>query len=100
MKLLIYSTKNFEIPFLDSVNLARHKVSYTKEALDTNTVIQAMGFEAISIFSGDDASSAVLEKLWNMGVRQITLCSVRYIDQEKIKATKYFGFKVSHVPAY
>ena len=63
MKLLVYSAKDFEIPFLQKANYAHHKVKYIPDALDTNTAIKAVGFEAISIFSGDDACLVVLEKL-------------------------------------
>ncbi len=63
MKLLVYSAKDFEIPFLKAANQGKYKVTYIKEALDTDTAIKAVGFDAISIFSGDDASSIVLEKL-------------------------------------
>ena len=99
MKLLIYSAKDYEIPFLERANLNRHKVTYTKDALDTNTAIQSMGYKAISIFSGDDASLIVLEKLWDLGVRFITLRSAGY-NNIHIKAAKRFGFKVANVPEY
>lgn len=99
MKLLIYSAKDYEIPFLGKANLNRHKITYTKDALDTNTAIQAMGYKAISIFSGDDASHIVLEKLWDFGVRHITLRSAGY-NNIHIKAAKRLGFKVANVPEY
>jgi len=99
MKLLVYSAKEYEIPFLDRANLNRHKLTYTKDALDTDTAIQAIGFKAISIFSGDDASLVVLEKLWDLGVRYITLRSSGY-NNIHIKAAKRFGFKVANVPEY
>ena len=99
MKLLIYSAKDYEIPFLGKANSNRHKVTYTKDALDTHTAIQSMGYKAISIFSGDDASMVVLEKLWDLGVRYITLRSSGY-NNIHIKAAKRFGFKVANVPDY
>ncbi len=99
MKVLIYSAKDYEIPFLGRANVNRYKVSYTKDALDTHTAIQALGFKAISIFSGDDASMVVLEKLWDLGVRHITLRSTGY-NNIRLKAAKYLGFKVAYVPQY
>lgn len=99
MKLLVYSTKNYEMPFLDRENGNRYTVAYTKDALDTNTAIQAMGFKMISIFSGDDASLVVLEKLWDLGVRFITLRSAGH-NNIHIRAAKGFGFKVAYVPEY
>lgn len=67
MKLLVFSAKEYEIPYLEKANTKNIKVSYTKDALDSETAIQAVAFDAISIFSGDDASLVVLEKLWDLG---------------------------------
>ena len=99
MKLLIYSAKKFEVPFLKLANKNNHKVTYLKEALDTETVIKAMGYKAISIFSGDDASPIVLEKLWDLGVRYITIRSSGY-NNIKMKTAKRLGFKVANAPDY
>ena len=87
------------MPFLQQANKNNHKVTYLKEALDTNTAIKAVGFEAISIFSGDDASSIVLEKLWDLGVRHITLRSSGH-NNINLKTAKSFGFKVANAPDY
>lgn len=99
MKLLVYSAKNFEIPFLKSANNNRNEVTYTKNALDSETALQATGYNAISIFSGDDASSIVLEKLWDFGVRYITLRSSGY-NNLHIKTAKRFGFHVANASDY
>ncbi|MBC8768674.1 2-hydroxyacid dehydrogenase [Arenibacter sp. BSSL-BM3] len=99
MKLLVYSAKEFEVPFLSNANKNAHKVTYTKDALDTETAIQAVGYKAISIFSGDDASSVVLEKLWDLGVRFITLRSAGH-NNVHLKMANKFGFKVANVPDY
>lgn len=99
MKLLIYSAKAYEIAFLEHANQNMHKVSYSKDALNTHTAIQALGFKAISIFSGDDASSIVLEKLWDLGVRYITLRSSGY-NNIRMKTAKRLGFKVANTPEY
>ncbi|MCM4153400.1 2-hydroxyacid dehydrogenase [Arenibacter sp. N53] len=99
MKLLVYSAKDFEIPFLSSANKNLHTVTYTKDALDKETAIQAVGHKAVSIFSGDDASSLVLEKLWDLGVRYITLRSAGH-NNVQLKVAKKYGFKVANVPDY
>ena len=89
----------FEIPFLQKANSAHHKVKYIPDALDTNTAIKAVGFEAISIFSGDDACLVVLEKLRDLGVKYITLRSTGY-NNIQIKAAKRFGLQVANAPDY
>lgn len=99
MKLLVYSAKKFEIPFINKVNNKRHKITYTTDALDSETVIQAVGFKAISIFSGDDASSIVLEKLWDLGVRYIAIRATGF-NNIQIKPAYQLGFKVANAPNY
>ncbi len=99
MKLLVYSAKEFEIPFLKAANQGKHKVTFIKEALYTDTALKAVGFDAISIFSGDDASSIVLEKLWDLGVRYITLRSTGY-NNIHLKVAHALGFKVANAPEY
>ncbi|RAJ09121.1 2-hydroxyacid dehydrogenase [Arenibacter echinorum] len=99
MKLLVYSAKDFEIPFLNDANNKIHKVSYTKDALNSETAIQAVGHMAVSIFSGDDASSLVLEKLSDLGVRYISLRSAGY-NNVHLKTAQKFGLKVANVPEY
>lgn len=99
MKLLVYSAKEYEVPFLKRANTLGHKVTYIPDALDTNTALKAMGFEAISIFSGDDACLVVLEKLRDLGVKYITLRSAGY-NNIQIKAAKRFGLRVANAPDY
>ncbi|MGI9551074.1 MAG: 2-hydroxyacid dehydrogenase [Aurantibacter sp.] len=99
MKLLVYSAKEFEIPFIEKANDGRHKISYTNDALDTETAIQAVGFKGISIFSGDDASTIVLEKLWDFGVRYISIRSAGF-NNIHMKPAHQLGFKVANAPNY
>lgn len=99
MKLLVYSAKSFEIPNLNNANNERHKITYTKDALDSETAIQALGFKAISIFSGDDAKTVVLEKLWDLGVRYIVIRATGF-NNIKIKSAYSLGFKVANAPDY
>lgn len=99
MKLLIYSAKEFEIPFLKEANKNNFRVTYCAEALDTETAIKAMGFDAVSIFSADDASSIVLEKLWDLGVRHISIRAAGY-NNINLKIAKVLGFKVANAPDY
>ncbi len=99
MKLLVYSAKDFEIPFLTKANAKSHIVSYVDDALDTRTAIKAVGFEAISIFSGDDASLVVLETLRELGVKYITTRSTGY-NNIHVKSAKRIGLKVANAPDY
>ncbi len=97
MKLRVYSAKDFEIPFLKKANTACHEVKFIPDALDTNTAIKAVGFEAVSIFSGDDACLVVLKKLRDLGVKYITLRSTGY-NNIHVRAAKRLGLKVANAP--
>ena len=99
MKTLIYSAKDFEIPFLEKANTDLHSMKYISDRLTTHTAMMAIGFDAISIFSADDASEIVLEKLRDFGVAYITLRSAGY-DNVNLRVAKRLGFKVANAPDY
>jgi D-lactate dehydrogenase len=99
MKVLVYSSKAFEIPYLESANKGKHKLTFINDALSSETAIKAIGFDAISIFSSDNASNIVLEKLNDFGVKFITLRSVGH-DNINLFTAKSLDIKVANVPAY
>lgn len=99
MKVLVYSAKEFEIPFLNKANKNQHHITYTKDALDSHTASQAFGFKAISIFSGDDARTLVLEKLSELGVKYIVIRSTGF-NNIQIKPAYLYGLKVANAPNY
>lgn len=99
MKVLIYSAKPFEIPYLEAANKGKHKLSFIDEALTSETAMKAVGYQAISIFSSDNASNIVLEKLKDFGVKYIALRSVGH-DNVNLFTAKELGIKVANVPAY
>lgn len=99
MKTLIYSAKEFEIPYLESANDGIHSFKYVSERLTSKTAMMALGFKAISIFSADEASALVLEKLKDFGVKYITLRSAGY-DNVNLVVAKRLGFKVANAPDY
>ncbi|WP_435625295.1 NAD(P)-dependent oxidoreductase [Flagellimonas sp.] len=99
MKLLVYSTKEFEKEPLLKANAGRHKMKFVKESLDSTTAVLAAGYDAISIFSGDDASLVVLEILKDLGVNHISLRSVGY-NNVSLKSAKRIGFRVANAPDY
>ncbi|WP_299215147.1 2-hydroxyacid dehydrogenase [uncultured Aquimarina sp.] len=99
MKILIYSAKDFEIPFLEKANKDIYQIKYIPERLTSKTAMLAVGFDVISIFSADDASSKVLELLKDFGVKYITLRSAGY-DNIHLKTAQKLGIKVAHTPEY
>lgn len=99
MKILMYSSHEFDRPFIQNAIHGKVEFVYTEQPLDQDTVEMAEGFEAISLFTPDNASAAILEKLYFYGVRYITLRSVAY-DYIDLKRARALGIKVANVPAY
>lgn len=99
MKLLVFSAKDFEIPFLKEANKNGCEVVFSPDRLTTNTAMKALGFRAISIFSADDASTNVLEKLHDFGVEFICLRSTGH-DNVHLPTASKFNIHVANAPGY
>lgn len=99
MKVLIYSAKDFEIPFLEQTNKDQFHIKYSKERLTEDTAVLALGFDMVSIFSADDGSSSVLERLRDFGIRYITLRSAGY-DNINLKTASRLGIRVANAAGY
>lgn len=99
MKTLFYSTKDFELPYLKAAGKDNAEVVFINEALGMATAAMAKGYDAISIFAGDDASAKVLEMLYNNGVAYIAIRSAGY-DNVDIKVAAALGIIVANVPEY
>ena len=99
MKVLVYSSKDFEIPYLEDANKGKHKLTFIKDSLSSETAMKAVGFHAISVFSSDILSNTVLEKLKDFAVKYITLRSVGH-DNINLFTAQSLGIKVANVPAY
>ena len=99
MKILFYSTKDFEQPYLEAANTRKEEVTFIEEALSLQTANKAKGFDVISIFAEDDASSNVLEELFKNGVKFIATRAVIYANLDINKATE-LGIVIANVPEY
>lgn len=99
MKILFYSVKNFEHYYLHSFNNNTHDIHLTEKALSADTVEEAKGFEVISIFTGDDASASIIEKLHKLGVKFIAIRAAGYDNVDIDKASE-LGIDVANVPEY
>jgi D-lactate dehydrogenase len=99
MKILIYSAKDFEIPFLEKANNEKYQIKYVPERLTPKTAGLALGFDTISIFSADNGSSMVLERLKDFGVKYIALRSTGY-DNVNINTAKKLGIKVANAAGF
>ena len=99
MKILFYSTKPFELPYLNAANTTNETLEFISEPLSTNNVDKAKGCDAICIFVSDDGSAPVLEALAHNGVKHISIRAVGSENVDLKKATE-LGIDVTNVPSY
>lgn len=99
MKTIFYSTYAFDRPFFEAAAPEGHTFRFVPEALRLSTTSLAEGYEAVALFSNDDASAPVLEALASLGVRYISLRTVGY-DHVDLKAAARLGLRVANVPEY
>lgn len=99
MKTLFYSIKDFEKKYLDRANTLAYEVEYIGEPLSMLTVDYAKGFDAIVIFTSDDASAEVLVALKKAGVKYISTRATGY-DNIDIDKANELEITVAHVSDY
>ena len=99
MKIIIYSIKDFERSYLLNANKMNHELTCVEEALMPDTAALAKGHEAVVVFTGDDVSTAVIEKLHEAGIKYIAIRAVGY-DNVDIKTANELGIKCANVPEY
>ena len=99
MRALVYSTRAFDKRALEEANQGKHDLEFTDASLRERTAGLAQGFDAVVIFSQDDASKPVLEKLHEGGVRLVALRAAGF-NQVDLEAAEDLGIAVARVPAY
>jgi D-lactate dehydrogenase len=99
MKAFVYSARPYDQPVLQEASSGKHELICSAEKLSIDTAQLAQGCAAVSLFTLDDASAPVLEKLHHAGVRYLALRSVGYDHVDLLKAEE-LGIKVANVPDY
>ncbi len=99
MKAVAYNIKHFEKEYLAKANKKKHDITLIGNPLSINTAIYAEGKDAVIVFTNDDVSAAVIEKLVAFGIKYIITRSAEtsHID---IKAAIERGIKVANIPSY
>jgi D-lactate dehydrogenase len=99
MKVLVYSARPYDRAALTEVSRGHHELVFTEKRLNIDSAAEAQGFEAVALFTADDASALVLQKLYDLGVRFIALRSAGHDHVDLAKAAQ-LGMHVANVPAY
>lgn len=99
MRVLFYSMKDFERPYLEDANLKEHDLIMINEPLNLETATLAKDCDAVCIFTADDASAPVLSKLAQQGVKYLAVRAAGY-DNVDLHAAAQLNIKVANVPNY
>ncbi len=99
MKIAVFSSHNFEMPYLTKALLNKNDIKFTDLELNENSFSFAEGCEAVSLFTTDKADKNILESLKILGVKYIVLRSVGF-DHVDLISAKEIGMQIANVPAY
>lgn len=99
MKVLVYSSHSYDEAAIRKASDSKHEIVFTKLKLSVATSQLAEGYDAVSLFTSDDASASVLENLAKVGVKFIALRSVGY-DHVDLDRAKTLSIRVANVPEY
>ncbi len=100
MRILFYSTREYDRAHFDAANTARaHTLDYFDGHLTTATAKLAHGYDAICTFVNDTIDALVIAELAANNVRAIALRCAGF-NQVDLKAAAAAGITVVRVPAY
>ncbi|TVP53810.1 MAG: 2-hydroxyacid dehydrogenase [Halomonadaceae bacterium] len=100
MKVAVFSTKEYDREFLNTVNAQfGHDMCFFEVKLIPDTASLADGFPAVCAFVNDDLSAPVLHALHRQGTRLIALRSSGFNHVDLHCADK-LGMTIVRVPAY
>lgn len=99
MKVVAYSINPFEKEFLIRANQKKHDITLISNALSIETASYAQGKDAVLVFTNDDVSENVINKLADQGVKFIATRS-KGTDHINKKAAEKRGIRLANVPTY
>ncbi|PSR57008.1 2-hydroxyacid dehydrogenase [Adhaeribacter arboris] len=99
MKVVAYSIKPFEKEVLVKANKKKHDITLISNALSLETADYAEGKDAVVVFTNDDVSALVINRLADLGIKYIATRSVG-TDHIDIEAAYKTGISLANVPTY
>jgi D-lactate dehydrogenase len=99
MRAVAYSIRPFEKEFLAIANRKKHDITLISNPLNLKTVNYAQGKDAVVVFTNDDLSAPVIDRLSDLGVKHIITRSTG-TDHINMESADKHGINVLHVPSY
>ena len=99
MKIAFFDAKPYDLPaFGRYAKDYGAEIKFYETKLNIDTANLAEGYDAVCVFVNDDVNSAVIDKLYSLGVKLIALRSAGYNSVDVKHAFK--KIHVVHVPSY
>jgi D-lactate dehydrogenase len=99
MKVTFFSAKPYDIEYLNKANNGKLELHFVEESLSANSVLLAKGSKAVSVFTNDDVSENIIEKLKTLGVESVATRSAGF-DHINISKAEELEVTVANVPQY
>ena len=99
MKAVAYSIKTCEKELLIKANHKKHDITLISNRLSLDTISYAEGKDAVLVFSCDDLSATILQKLKALGVKYISTRTTG-TDHIDLQEAARLNLKVANIPAY
>ena len=99
MKVVAYSIKPFEKEFLIRANRKKHDITLISNPLSLETASFAAGKDAVLVFTDDDVSAPVIDKLAGLGIKHIATRSASTDNIDKTAAENR-AIKLANIPTY
>lgn len=99
MKAVVYSAMDFEKDLLLKFNQRKHEFKFVSAQLCLGTAEYAAGYNSVIVFTSDDVSAVVIDRLAELGVKLIITRSVG-VDHIDMRVAELQGITVRNVPGY
>lgn len=99
MKITVFSTNAYELPYLKKIFEGQHDLTYIAESLTQDSARSMPESDAVMVFTSDNCTAPVLKILAEKHVKFIALRSVGY-DHIDLKEAQTLHLKVANVPGY
>lgn len=99
MRVVAYSIKSFEKEHLAKANQRKHDITLISNPLSLKTALYAEGKDAVIVFTDDDLSGPVIDKLADIGIKYIATRSVGTDHIDLVQAEKR-NIKIANIPEY
>lgn len=100
MKIAFFSTQSYDKIYFNEVNVQYgYELVYFDAQLNDRSAVLAEGCDAVCIFVNDKADAATMEKLIQLGIRNMVLRCAGF-NQVDLDAAKRLGMNILRVPAY